>query len=70
MVKINKYSKKNKVKNSLLSGNRITSMEAFNRFNVTRLSAIIFDLKKEGMKIKNLQKDWNTRYAIYEMENK
>lgn len=68
MVKIGRLSKKQRVKDYLLAGNRITSMEAFNRFNITRLSAIVFDLNKEGLKIKNIQKDWNTRYAIYEVE--
>ena len=36
----------------MLEGNRITSMIAIEKFGATRLSAIIFDLRKAGYNIK------------------
>ena len=36
----------------MLEGNRITSMQAIEMFGATRLSAIIFDLRKVGYNIK------------------
>lgn len=36
----------------LKTGESITSLEAFNKFGATRLSAIIFRLRKRGYKIK------------------
>lgn len=35
----------------LKSGDSITSMEAFNEFGITRLSSIIYDLRKKGYEI-------------------
>lgn len=29
-------------------GNKITSLDAFNQLGITRLAAVIFDLKKDG----------------------
>ena len=37
----------------LSSGRGITSMEAFNELGVTRLSAIIFSLRKKGYRIES-----------------
>lgn len=36
------------VKNHLIEHNSITSLEAFGKYGATRLSAIIFNLRKEG----------------------
>ena len=47
-----KVSQKAKVLNHLQNHRCITSMEAFAKYGATRLSAIIFDLKKEGYLIK------------------
>lgn len=47
-----KVSQKAKVLNHLQNHRCITSMEAFSKYGATRLSAIIFDLKKEGYLIK------------------
>lgn len=47
-----KVSQKEKVLNHLQNHRCITSMEAFSKYGATRLSAIIFDLKKEGYLIK------------------
>lgn len=49
----------------------ITSMEAFEKFGVTRLSAIIYNLKDEGHRIKTTMKSarnrygHNTNFAVY-----
>lgn len=42
---------KEKVLNYLEHHDGITSMEAFRNLNITRLSAIIFDLIKDGVEI-------------------
>lgn len=39
------------VYNHLASGNRLTSFQAFQEYGITRLSAIIFDLRKNGLDI-------------------
>ena len=48
-------TKKEKVLNHLQNNKSITSLEAFNLFNATRLSSIIYDLRKEGYKIETLK---------------
>ena len=48
-----KKSKHQKIKEHLQSGRSITSWEAIEEYRVTRLSAIIFNLKKDGMKIES-----------------
>ena len=46
-------SKHQKIIEDLESGKTITSWEAIKEYNVTRLAAIIFNLKKDGMKIES-----------------
>lgn len=66
-------SKHDKIKEHLESGKSITSWEAIQKYNVTRLAAIIFNLKKDGMKIE--KKDYSkknnsgqtTRFTEYKM---
>lgn len=66
-----KKSKHQKIKEHLESGKSITSWEAIQEYNVTRLAAIIFNLKKDGMRIES--KDYvgknnngeNIRYTKY-----
>lgn len=41
----------------------LTSMEAFSKFGATRLSAIIFDLRKDGYKIVGEDKKVKDRYG-------
>lgn len=41
-------TQKQAVLNHLLSGKELSSIEVINLYRVTRLSAIIFNLKKEG----------------------
>lgn len=51
----------------------ITSMEAFEKYGATRLSAIIFDLRKQGHNIVTIMEEGinrygeNTRYARYHL---
>ena len=60
-----RITKKQKVLEHLLKGLTLSPIEAFNRYKTMRLSAIIFDLKKDGYPIANIgSKD----YAIYEIE--
>ena len=40
----------------------ITSMEAFQYLGTTRLSAVIFCLKKKGVKIKSVTESFKNRY--------
>lgn len=46
----------------------ITSMDAFEHLKITRLAAVIFDLKRKGYVIRtSYQKANGTRYAIYSL---
>ena len=58
----------------LKDGHTITSMEAFELFGITRLSARIFELRKAGHNIVCHQRTGKTRYgttttfAVYKLE--
>ena len=60
-----RITKKQKVLEHLLKGLTLSPIEAFNRDKTMRLSAIIFDLKKDGYPIANIG---SKEYAIYEIE--
>ena len=45
-------TQKSQVREWLLTGQHLTPLEALRRFNSLRLSAIIFDLREEGLPIK------------------
>lgn len=68
-----KKSKKQKIKEHLEFGNGITQKDAIELFNAYRLSAVIFDLKDEGMKIETIDKSHvnadgqKIRFAEYKM---
>ena len=47
----------------LKSGRGITSLEAFREFGITRLSAIIFNLRKRGLDIESQTIEVDTRYG-------
>lgn len=47
----------------LARGNRITSAEAFEMFGSTRLSAIVFELRKRGMRIETRMETGRDRYG-------
>ena len=59
-------SQKEKVLKYIKDNGSITSMDAFREFKITRLAAIIFDLKKDGVDIKTeprqFKKDGRTSY--------
>lgn len=48
----------------------ITSMVAFSRYNVTRLSGVIFTLRKKHDIHTTLRTEGDSTYAIYSMETK
>lgn len=50
-MQTNKITKANQVKSYLIKKRQITSWDAITMFKATRLSAIIFNLRKSGYKI-------------------
>ena len=61
-----KKTKHQKIKEHLESGKSITSWEAIELYNVTRLAAIIFNLKKDGHEIETqIIKKNKKRFAQY-----
>ena len=61
-------SQKSQIKSYLEYGNKITPLEALNMFGSFRLSAIIYNLKKEGMNIKTNRITQNGKtFAEYEL---
>jgi hypothetical protein len=52
-----------------LKRKRITSMEAFALYNITRLAAVIRDLRKEGKTITTeIKNNHYSHYAVYKLE--
>lgn len=49
----------------LLAGNSITSMEAFEKFGCTRLSARIFDMREKGINVVTEIVDGRNRYGSH-----
>ena len=63
-------SQKNLVLNHLKNDNSITPLEALNKFGAFRLSAIIFDLKKDGYDIDTeIIKNGGKHYANYKLKS-
>lgn len=60
-----KQTQTSSIKDYLLAGNSLTSMEAFEKFGCTRLSARIFDMRKSGIKIKTEMVKGINRYGSY-----
>ncbi len=64
------------VRRHLESGRGLSSMQAFELYGITRLSARIYDLRSEGLSIRNRAKTGTTRsggrcrYDEYYMEVK
>lgn len=52
-----------RILNHLIEQKRITSIEAFEKYGVTRLSAIIFKLRGEGYLIESVDKMGTNRYG-------
>lgn len=64
-------TKKDKVLNYLIENGHITSIESFELFKATRLSGIIFNLKKEGYIIDTIDRKGNDCvYAEYVYKGK
>ena len=49
-------TQKERLENHLLLNKRINPLEAWTRLGIYRLSAVIFDLRKEGYKIETTRK--------------
>ena len=60
---IGKKNQTSSIKEYLLAGNYLTSVEAFKKFGCTRLSAKIFDLRKQGLDIETCMVSGTTRYG-------
>ena len=58
-----KKTQKQMVLNYLKNHVGITSLTAIEKFGITRLSAVIFELKEEGNNILSLPKDVKNRYG-------
>lgn len=61
MIKISGNTKR--VLDYLKTNKGITSMEAFEMFGATRLSSIIFNLRKYGYEIKSCCREGKNRYG-------
>jgi hypothetical protein len=58
-----KVTKTEKVLNHLQMYGSITSWEAIQLYGVTRLSAIIFNLRKKGYDIESIRYEFTDRYG-------
>ena len=58
-----KKTQRSEVLKYMLDGNSITSMEAFEKFGATRLSAIVFDFRKAGYNINTIRCVGKNRYG-------
>ena len=59
-------SKTEEVKNHLIRNGKITSWEAITRYRATRLSAIVYNLRRSGMDIQSTMiNEKGVRYALY-----
>ena len=47
----------------IIQHDSITSMEAFEHLGITRLSAVVYNLKRKGYKIKSEPEQVKTRYG-------
>ena len=67
-MKHRKNSKTTKILKHLLEGNSINSVDAFNKFNTTRLSSVIKCLRNSGYVIETYYKP-NSILGNYRMDN-
>jgi hypothetical protein len=63
MINMRKFNKTEAVLNHLKEHGSITSLEAIEEYGATRLSAIIFQLRKRGYKIVTEDTDFVDRYG-------
>lgn len=65
-----KVTQKDEVLQYLQCHEYITSMIAFNKFRITRLSAVVFDLRKQGHDIRmEMKKGKNSYYGVYRLHD-
>ena len=65
-------SQHNQVLDALLDGDSITPMDALDKYGCFRLAAVIYDIKKDGYKVKTTivrNKLSGKRYAKYSLDN-
>ena len=65
-------SQHNLVLDALLDGDSITPMDALDKYGCFRLAAVIYDIKKDGYKVKTTivrNKLSGKRYAKYSLDN-
>jgi len=57
------------VLNHLNTKNKITSIEAIGLYGITRLAAVVYDLKKKGFPIQTEMKaGMKSQYAVYSFD--
>lgn len=56
-------NKTQKVREELLAGHGITSMDAINKYGATRLASIVHNLRKSGMPIETVMHTMTDRYG-------
>lgn len=65
-----KVTQKDEVLKYLQIHEYITSAIAFKRFNITRLAAVVFDLRKQGHDIRmEMKKGKNSYYGVYSLHD-
>lgn len=65
-----KVTQKDEVLKYLQCYGCITSMIAFNLFGITRLAAVVFDLRKQGHDIRmEMKKGKNSYYGVYSLHD-
>lgn len=64
-----KLNQKQIIANHLKNHGRITSIEAIDKYRITRLAAVIFDLKDDGYKIysERCTSESNKNFARYHL---
>ena len=57
------------VLNHLTNNRKLTSIEAIGLYGITRLAAVVYDLKKQGLEVETTMKNGvnNTQYAQYSL---
>ena len=64
---MSRETKTDKVRQHLLKGKEITPKEAYFKYGTMRLGAIIFNLRKEGLNIENLNP--KSEYGKYKIQD-
>ena len=59
------------VLNHLTNNRKLTSIEAIGLYGITRLAAVVYDLKKQGLEVETTMKNGvnSTQYAQYSLVN-